>query len=77
MIWALIMGYDELAVFFWHQGGNSISSALFASVLLAKLAASPTLGRHAYFKEVREMHTHHCAASNTLKKLARCIYARS
>lgn len=47
-----LLSYDSLAEFFWQQGGNSISAALFASVLLARLARTSTLGRHSYFKEV-------------------------
>eukprot|EP00041_Stephanoeca_diplocostata_P039357 m.1618112 g.1618112 ORF g.1618112 m.1618112 type:complete len:2175 (-) comp25376_c1_seq2:5314-11838(-) len=52
MIWAIITGHEDLAVFFWQEGGNSISSAIFASVLLDAIATRSTLARHGYFKDV-------------------------
>lgn len=39
-------------MFFWQEGGNSISSAIFASVLLDAIATRSTLARHGYFKDV-------------------------
>jgi hypothetical protein len=44
--------YDDLALFFWQEGGNSIPSALFASVLLSRLAHTSAIAVHSYFKEV-------------------------
>ena len=46
LMWSIFFDYsreNDLGRFFWQQGGNSTSTALFASILLKAMAGSPAL----------------------------------
>lgn len=52
LVWAVLTSREELAHFFWSEGGNSIATALFASTLCGRLATCEVLARHGHFRDV-------------------------
>lgn len=49
LVWAILFGHsDELGAFFWQQGGNSTSNALFAAMLLRATSLAPALAKEQF-----------------------------
>ena len=46
MVWAVFNGYGELSEIFWREGGHSIPSALYCSLLYSSLSKSQTVLRY-------------------------------
>ena len=58
LMWSIIFDYsreNDLGIFFWQQGGNSTSTALFASILLKAMAQSQALANEQFLNAREKM----------------------